>query len=163
MHAFQRGQDKWLFFYFIFPSLYYQFGHFSIFIARANMKKLLHEFGDEFRCFACLCVRMRNRWKVKLSSRVPWEISCFSVLFPLHHTSAETVFTTGNKNITKLLLTYTTSRAACASPSPSSFSFQFHSKISQIIYHCHTVLSRISYSLSSFIRLLFAQHKNETF
>lgn len=44
-----------------------------------------------------------------------------------------------------------------ASPTPSSsLSFQFHSKISQIIYHCRTVLSRISYSLSSFIRLLFA-------
>lgn len=50
MHAPQTGarrQDKWLFFYFISPSLYYQFGHFSIFIAFANMKKkLLHEFRD---------------------------------------------------------------------------------------------------------------------
>lgn len=81
MHAFQRGQDKWLFFYFISPSLYYQFGHFSIFIARANMKKLLHEFGDEFRCSACICVRTRNRRKVKLSSesleKFHASLSCF--------------------------------------------------------------------------------------
>lgn len=31
-------QDKWLFFYFISPSLYYQFRHFSIFIALTNIK-----------------------------------------------------------------------------------------------------------------------------
>lgn len=43
------GEDKWMFFYFISPSLYYQFGHFSIFIAFANMKENLDE--GICRCF----------------------------------------------------------------------------------------------------------------
>lgn len=91
MHAalpLPMGQDKWLFFYFISPSLYYQLGHFSIFIAFAQYEKsLLHEFRDFTRTLFVvlkeLASVLRDSFVLRLRSLHHTFLTPRSKLFPL--------------------------------------------------------------------------------